>query len=188
MVKVKCINASSLKTKKKIKEEFANLVYEKKELSKITVSELVKRIDITRGAFYSHYDNIYDVAKEFQDDAISILNIDINNYEELFTFFDLITEHLKFNNTLYSAILKCDEPLIFMNKLTKIMKEKLLSYLKKEKNYDCLEFDISILTYGIVQLYIKYFRNETNYSLDEISSNIKCLLKKMFIEKSCIKC
>ncbi len=185
-MKLKGINSSSLKTKKKIKEEFANLVYEKQELSKITVAELVKRIDITRGTFYSHYDNIYDVAKEFQNDALSMLDADINSYDDVITFFDLITEHLKFNDTLYSAILKCDEPLIFMDRLTKVTIEKLTMFLKTNKSYKNLDFDIRVFTYGIVQLYIKYFRNETNYSLDEINNNIKLLFQKIFIEKSCI--
>lgn len=185
-MKLKGVNSSSLKTKKKIKEEFANLVYEKQELSKITVSELVKRIDITRGAFYSHYDNIYDVAKEFQNDALSMLEVNINSYDEILTFFDLITEHLKFNDTLYSAILKCDEPLIFMDRLTRLTTQKLTTFLKVNNSYQNLDFDILIFTYGIVQLYIKYFRNETNYSLDEINDNIKLLFQKMFIEKSCI--
>ena len=186
-MKLKGTNSSSIKTKKKIKEEFANLVYEKQELSKITVSELVKRIDITRGAFYSHYDNIYDVAKEFQDDALDMLNVNINNYDEILTFFDLITEHLKFNDTLYSAILKCDEPLIFMDRLTKVTIEKLTIFLKNNSFYKNLEFDISIFTYGIVQLYIKYFRKETNYSLDEINNNIKILFQKMFTKKVVFK-
>lgn len=184
-MKLKGVNSSSLKTKKKIKEEFASLVYEKQELSKITVSELVKRVDITRGAFYTHYDNIYDVAKEFQTDALSMLDVKIDSYDDLLAFFDLITEHLKFNNTLYSAILKCDEPLIFMDRLTKLTIEKLTIFLKENNSYQNLNFDISIFTYGIVQLYIKYFRNETNYSLDEINNNIKILLQKVFIVKGC---
>ncbi len=185
-MKLKGVNSSSIKTKKKIKEEFASLVYEKQELSKITVSELVKRADITRGAFYSHYDNIYDVAKEFQDDALNMLNVNINSNEEILTFFDLITEYLKFNDTLYSAILKCDEPLIFMDRLTKVTIKKLTTFLKTNYLYQNIDFDISIFTYGIVELYIKYFRNKTKYSLDEINNNVKLLFQKMFIEKSCI--
>lgn len=185
-MKLKGVNSSSIKTKKKIKEEFASLIYEKQELSKITVSELVKRVDITRGAFYSHYDNIYDVAKEFQNDALSMLEVNINSYDEILTFFDLITEHLKFNDTLYSAILKCDEPLIFMDRLTRLTTQKLTTFLKVNNSHQNLDFDIRVFTYGIVQLYIKYFRNETNYSLDEINNNIKLLFQKMFIEKSCI--
>jgi hypothetical protein len=185
-MKLKGVNSSSLKTKKKIKEEFANLVYEKQELSKITVSELVKRIDITRGAFYSHYDNIYDVAKELQNDALNMLDVNISSNEEILTFFDLITEHLKLNDTLYSAILKCDESLIFMDRLTKVTIEKLTIFLKTNYSYQNIDFDISIFTYGIVRLYIKYFRNETNYSLDEINNNVKLLFQKIFIEKSYI--
>lgn len=185
-MKLKGVNSSSLKTKKRIKEEFANLIYEKQELSRITVSELVKRLDITRGAFYSHYGSIYDVAQEFQNDALNIINVNINSFDDLLAFFDLINEHLKFNNTLYSAILKCDEPLIFMDRLTKVTIEKLTSFLKCNNHYKNLDFDISVFTHGIVKIYIEYFRNETNYSLDEINNNIKCLFQKMFLEKSCI--
>ena len=60
-MKVKNLNNSSLKTKKAIRTAFAELIHENRELSKVTVSELVKRADINRGTFYNHYDSIYDV-------------------------------------------------------------------------------------------------------------------------------
>lgn len=178
-MKLKGTNSSSIKTKKKIKQKFAKLVSEKRELSKITVSELVKNIDITRGAFYSHYDNIYDIAKELQYEALKMLNVEINNFDDLLTFFDLVTEHLKVNDSLYSAILKCDEPLIFMSRLAKITLEKLNSFLKNNYSDKELDFNLTIFTYGIIELYIKYFRKETTYSLDEINDNIKLLFKKI---------
>lgn len=184
-MKLKGVNSSSLKTKQKIKQEFAKLVSEKRELSKITISELTKRIDITRGSFYSHYDNIYDVAKEFQNDALKMLDVNINTYTDLSTFFDLITKHLKANDSLYSAILTCDEPLLFMSRLAKITLEKLNIFLKKYYFDKDLDFDLTIFTYGIVELYIKYFRKETPYSLDEINLNIKRLFTKTFIKKNC---
>lgn len=47
------------KTRNLIKKKFAELMNEKKELNKITVTELVKRAGITRSTFYTHYDDIY---------------------------------------------------------------------------------------------------------------------------------
>ena len=51
-MKVKNLNKSSYKTRKLIKNTFAELLKEKKELNKITVSELSKRADINRSTFY----------------------------------------------------------------------------------------------------------------------------------------
>ena len=65
-MKIQGLNSSSKKTRKLIKKAFAELIHEKKELSKITVTELVKRADITRSTFYTHYDDIYDVANDYQ--------------------------------------------------------------------------------------------------------------------------
>ena len=62
-MKVQNLNKSSQKTRKLIKSVFAEMLSEKRELGKITVSELLKRADINRGTFYSHYDDIYAVAE-----------------------------------------------------------------------------------------------------------------------------
>ena len=77
-MKVQVINASSRKTKSRIKEAFAELINEKKELSKITVTELVKKADITRSTFYTYYDDIYDLADDYQLETIELLISDDN--------------------------------------------------------------------------------------------------------------
>ena len=46
------------------------MLCEKKELGKISVSELCKRAGISRGAFYSHYDDIYGVAVDYENEMI----------------------------------------------------------------------------------------------------------------------
>ena len=69
-MKVQNKNHSSLKTKMKIQESFAMLLQEKNEIKNISVTELSKRADITRSAFYTHYSSIYDVAKELEEEAL----------------------------------------------------------------------------------------------------------------------
>ena len=86
-MKVKCLNNSSKKTKEMIRKEFANLLAEKKEFNKVTVTELVKNIGITRGSFYSHYDSLDEVAKEFQNEALDVLREDINSISDIEYFF-----------------------------------------------------------------------------------------------------
>ena len=116
-MKVKCLNNSSKKTKEMIRKEFANLLAEKKEFNKVTVTELVKNIGITRGSFYSHYDSLDEVAKEFQNEALDVLREDINSISDIEYFLDKINLFLKENNNLYSSVLKTNDAMIFMERL-----------------------------------------------------------------------
>ena len=69
-MKSRNINKSSAKTRAIIKKTFAEMLSEKQEINKITVTELVKRADINRGTFYSHYDDIYCVAEDYENELI----------------------------------------------------------------------------------------------------------------------
>ena len=89
-MKVQGLNSSSKKTKNLIKKTFAELINEKKELSKITVTELVKRADITRSTFYTHYDDIYDVVNEYQMETIELLVSEdkvLNSIQDIYNYF-----------------------------------------------------------------------------------------------------
>ncbi len=66
-MKTKYLNHSSEKTRILIKNTFSELLMEEKELNKITVTKLVQRADINRGTFYNHYDNIFAIAKDFEE-------------------------------------------------------------------------------------------------------------------------
>lgn len=179
-MKVKGINNSSKKTKEMIRRELSILLAEKQELTKITVTELVNNIGITRGAFYSHYDSIDDVAKEFQNEALELLTDDINSIYDIELFLDKISAFLKENEMIYSTILKSDDPMIFMERLNKMANKKLYELLNTYNNNSFLKFNISVFVDGIINLYIKYFRDEIKCSLDDIDSYSKSLLKKMF--------
>ena len=69
-MKVKNLNNSSVKTKRLIKNTFIQMLSEKKEIGKISVSELVERAEISRATFYAHFDDIYDVVEEFEREII----------------------------------------------------------------------------------------------------------------------
>ena len=68
-------------------------INEKKELNKITVTELVKKADITRSTFYTHYDSIYDVANDYQLETIDLLINDdkiLHSKDDILNYFDEI--------------------------------------------------------------------------------------------------
>lgn len=182
-MKVKGINNSSKKTREMIRREFAILLAEKQELQKITVTELVHNIGITRGSFYSHYNSVDDVAKEFQQQALDLLEENINCISDIEIFLDKISLFLKENEDIYSIILKTEDPMIFMERLNKMANVKLLEILGTGNYNKSLKLDITVFIDGIVNLYIRCFRKEINFSLDEINEYSKKLFKTIFIDK-----
>ena len=121
-MRVQFLNSSSLKTRNIIKTTFAELFNEKKQLDKITVTELVKRANLTRSTFYTHYSNIYEVAQDYQLQTIDLLcNNDIKLYskDDIENYFDTIVQCLKDNEKIYKLLLSSNESLLFLDKLSK---------------------------------------------------------------------
>ena len=173
-MKVQGANSSSRKTRRYIKTAFAELINEKKELNKITVTELVKRADITRSTFYTHYDSIYEVASDYELETIDLLINDdkiLNSKDDILNYFDEIINIYNqldyFNN--------------FLTVLRKMANQKVYYTLKNNyKNYDTLELDVSFFIAGIVEEIIIYFKSQSDYTLDELLVNIKKWFEKIF--------
>ncbi len=179
-MKLKGTNKSSQKTITLIKKTFAELIEEKKEISSVTVTELVKRADITRGTFYAHYDNIYDIANEFQEEILTKVfnnNLTITTKEEMYTYFDNIFKYIEDNKNIYSKLLVADEAILFMRRLDKKINYHLSKIIQNKKNQD---LNISFFTTGTIALIIKYFRNETKEDLESIKKYIIALAEYMF--------
>ncbi len=183
VMKVKNLNASSKKTKENIKLAFAELLHEKKELKHVTVTELVKRAGITRSSFYTHYDSIYDVAQEFQDDTMNLLinnEFNLENINDIYAYIDMLIETLKENENTYKMLLSSNEPIIFFDKIRKKFITNTYEIVKNTSNDKYLKLDISFYVDGLVSQILKYFRANEGYTLDEIGDNMKKWIKKLF--------
>ncbi len=182
-MKVQCLNSSSIKTRNLIKKTFAELINEKKELEKITVTELVKRAELTRSTFYTHYDNIYEVAHDYELQTIELLcseDLKLHSKQDIIDYFDNIIKCLKDNEETYKLLLSANESLLFLEKLKKIASYKIYNALKDDYMDKYLELNISFFMNGILMEVLKYFRNESSYSLDELLFNMKRWFEKIF--------
>ncbi len=182
-MKVKCLNSSSVKTRNLIKKTFAELINEKKQLNKVTVTELVKRAQLTRSTFYTHYDNIYEVAQDYQLQTIELLcseNLMLYSKQDIENYFDNIIQCLKDNEETYKLLLAADESLFYLENLKKIASKKIYSALQNIYIDKYLDLNVSFLMNGILMELLKYFRNESNYSLDDLSLNMKKWFEKLF--------
>ena len=100
-------NRRTSRVKTAICDAFAELMYEK-ELSKITVRELVDKADVGRATFYKHYYDIYDVYEHIEKTVLVDLGAIITGegikleYEVYPAVFEYIQENPKIFKMIFS--------------------------------------------------------------------------------------
>lgn len=172
-VKARNLNNSSRKTTKLIKKVFAEMLSEKKELGRISVSELCKRADISRGTFYSHYDDIYGVAEEYENELIDAFfdNVRLFNSQNIGQFIDAIFEYIRKNDENYRLLCKSNDFIFAAKKLTAIASGKLLELCLGDgriKNRSFVDIDIQIFLEGLFCEYVRYCRGYSSRTLDDM--------------------
>lgn len=166
-MKVKNLNSSSAKTRKIIKNTFIQMLSEKREIGKITVSELVRRAEISRATFYAHFDDIYSVIEEFEIEIIDnfFTNAKLlatDNYEK---FFEALFMFLKENDDNYKMMCKSNDVIFSAKRLTTLVINKLLELINSDpniKNREFIELEISVFLEGLMCEYVKYCRDLTS--------------------------
>lgn len=173
-MKVKNLNKSSIKTKKLIKKVFAELLSEKKELSKISVSELTKRADINRSTFYSHYDDIYSVAEDYENELINHFfnhaELSLLTDEDSF-FIDKLFDYIRENDNNYKMLCQSNDFLFSASKITKLASNKFLELCNNDKkiiNKEFVDIEINVFTEGLICEYVRYCRGLCDSNLDKL--------------------
>ncbi len=188
---MKATYRNSIRTKRMIREAFADLLAEKQDIAKITVKDLVDKADISKSTFYGHYEDIYAVREEFEREILDLLESTLNEYmkehkEEFAPYVKNIIQSIKDNENLYKKIFISDSPMKFIDNLKRICNERInkdvhLNALSTEPKLRMAEIDF--LTNGIIHLFVDYFRGEIKLSLDEIGNLCLALLYKLANEK-----
>lgn len=172
-MKAQNLNKSSKKTRRLIKKVFAEMLSEKKELGKISVSELCMRADISRGSFYSHYDDIYGVAEDYENEMIETFfdTARLLEVQDIMHFIDSIFEFIRQNNENYRLLCKSNDFLFAAKNLTAIASGKLLELCRNDgriKERTHLELDLQIFLEGLLCEYVKYCRGYSAKTLDDL--------------------
>lgn len=186
-MKVKNLNNSSAKTKKLIRKTFAEMLSEKKEIRKISVSELVKRANINRSTFYSHYNDIYGVAEDYENELVDFFfdNATLLKTANSDQFFRKLFEYFRKNEDNYKMMCKSNDAVYSAKKLTHLSECKLLELCynsKSLKNKDMLEVELCVFMEGLVCQYVKYCRGTSDITPDELDAFAK-EWRKNFIQK-----
>lgn len=177
-MKSKDLNNSSRKTKKLIKKIFAKMLAEKKELALISVSELCSRAEISRGAFYSHYNDIYGVAEDYENELIDFFfdNANFLSPTNIDQFIDAVFDYLEKNNENYVLLCNSNDFLYTTKRLNSIVCDKLIKLCAENpfiKNKNELELEINVFIDGLFCEYVKLCRNYSTFTLDDLEKFTK---------------
>lgn len=188
-MKAKNLNNSSKKTTKLIRKTFAEMLSEKRELNKVTVSELCSRAEISRGAFYSHYDDIYSVAEEYENELIDAFfdNARLYDSKNIMQFIDSIFEYIRKNHENYKLLCHSNDFLFTAKKLTAIASSKLLELCLNDehiKNKNFVDLEIQIFIDGLFCEYVRFCRDYTTKNLDDLYEYTKFWVKNFIITHS----
>lgn len=172
-MKAKNTNSSSIKTKGIIKKIFAEMLCEKREVGKISVTELCARANICRGAFYAHYDDIYGVAEDYENELIDTFfnKIRLLSSYSINEFIDSIFEYIHQNDENYRLLCKSNDFFFAAKKLAEIASKKILELCKKDsriKKTECLELDIKIFIEGLFCEYVRYCRGYSQVKIEDL--------------------
>lgn len=178
---------NSERTKKWIRRAFTELLAEKKSINKITINELAERADVTKTTFYYHYDDIYAVAEEFENELIAELNETLeelerektNDYSE---YIKKITDFIRQNEAEYKLAANASDLSIFAEKLKTIFTKRMVvmpATYAFSQNLEKRAVQVCFFISACVDTVMQYLRGNLTKSLDTVAEVITEAIEKL---------
>ncbi len=166
-------------TKQIIKDTFIELL-NKKEINKITVSEICKIADINRATFYRYYLDIYDLLDKLEEEFILELK---NAYKEfnyqnnqLYDYVIALLNSCLKNKSFVKVLFSTKNNVLFLNEVLedayercKIRWEHDIPNLDSEKE----EYTTVFLFNGTIGIVNYWIQNDFDKDVDEIANMVK---------------
>lgn len=170
-----------------IRTAFTELLGEKKNMESITVSAITKRADIAKSTFYNHYDDVYAVAEEFENELISELSRTLDEIEaedtaEYEQYIRRLIEFLKENEDVYRKAITSSNIRFFIDKLKLIISKKVFeesTVLSLSQNKSERYAQIRFLTNASVDTMVDYFKGTLDMPLDKVGDVIVSFLNRL---------
>ncbi len=147
------------------------------DIQDISVKELTEMVDINRGTFYLHYDDIYDMLHKVEDEMFREFNEimeqessatdNLSPHETLLEFFHFLDRH----RDLARVMIGPHGDLTFINRLKEQMEKRTLQVLKSaqsDANYEYLCSFIITGCVGVVETWLKETNPQSPEEMAEI--------------------
>lgn len=176
---------SAIRSRRMIREAYMELLKEK-DLSKITVTDIIKRADLNRATFYAHYPDVRGVTEEIENEIIEKM-LEVLKEFQFTSFFRnpaplllKISRYLEEDTDFYRILVRANGSEIFMEKLKKVFSDHMLNdsdIPESMRQSKMVELRVCYFAGGIVNLYKQWFRGDLNCTLNDIELEVSKLLQ-----------
>jgi len=165
------------KTKKALHNALLTLLTTNK-IEDITIQEICNLADTHRSTFYYHYDDIYALYNEVENNILdefsnSFTTSQTHNYEETYTN---IIKYIYTNKSTWSILLQQNNH-HFANRVSKLIEEKYLTTWQYETNQKNFSNEFNIIVKTNISAFVTLLREtlNNNYSIESIYKILKDL-------------
>lgn len=174
-----------LKTKKAIRNAFAELLSEK-ELNSITVTDITNKADINRKTFYNYYKGIYQIIDEIENELISIFDEAINDIDVRVAMqnpqpiFEKLTAIINSDIEFYGYLMKGCGNISLITKISELLKGKVRIAFNEQISIpeSKLNLIVNFSINGMISAYQEWFNSDKNYPLDKFSNDVGTIIFK----------
>lgn len=176
---------SSIRSKNLIKKAVAKLIHEK-EIQKITVSDIIREADISRGTFYAHFADVSSVVEQIESEEIRNLMefVDRFGFENITTyterFIELMCEYLSRDIEYYRMLSQSNILKNFIWRLVDVYYEKLFNAVltaNNTDNKDEINLYLIYITSGAKTIILSWLNGEIKGTPKEIAVSLAKLIK-----------
>lgn len=168
----------SLLTKQKLASSLKKAM-EKKPLSKVTVSELIKDCNINRNTFYYHFSDIYDLLKwTLEQEAIEVvkkIDLLVDTEEAIRFVMDYVDHNKHIINCAYDSMGHEEMKRFFYADIIGVMRSVIDNgeqLLQLSISSEFKEFIASLYTEAFAGLMITWLKNKNNPDKEQLIQNI----------------
>lgn len=176
---------SAIRSRRMIREAYMELLKEK-DLSKITVTDIISSADLNRATFYAHYPDVRGVTEEIENEIIEKM-LEVLKEFQFTSFFRnpaplllKISRYLEEDTDFYRILVRANGSEIFMEKLKKVFSDHMLNdsdIPESMRQSKMVELRVCYFAGGIVNLYKQWFRGDLNCTLNDIALEVSKLLQ-----------
>lgn len=169
---------SSIRSKNLIKKALAKLLHEK-EMSKITVSDIIREADISRGTFYAHYPDVHGVSEQIEQEELKKLIDFVDSYgmksivENSGDFIREICIYISNDIDYYRMLIQSNILNNFLSRIIDIYYDKTLEKLVAEgRSREEADIYLSFASNGAKASIMNWISGDIDCSVEEISEKL----------------
>lgn len=176
---------SAIRSRRMIREAYTQLLKEK-DLSRITVTDIVKRANLNRATFYAHYPDVRGVTEEIENEIIAKMLAVLEEFRYTSFFRNpaplllKLSRYLEEDTDFYRTLVRANGSEIFMEKLKRVFTDHMIksSDIPEDMRHSkMVELRVAYFAGGIVNLYQQWFRGDLDCTLNDIAMEVSKLLQ-----------